>query len=142
MTTETPDYLVFKSDLEEITAEKIGAVPMLDGNYASAGGLKVENGISKTFFNYATDGFAWYSNPDINDSLTFATFMVVPSGDDNEEIIQANAITLMVSRKKQNGLPESKRVKIYGEHNVTSGTTDLTAGVSPLGKGCIHIVYE
>lgn len=142
MTTETPDYLVFKSDLEEITAEKIGAVPMLAGNYASAGGLKVENGISKTFFNYDADGFAWYSNPDINDSLTFATFMVVPSVDDNEEIIQEDAITLMVGRMKQNGLPESKRVKIYGEHNVTSGTTDLTAGSSPLAKGCIHIVYE
>jgi len=31
---------------------------------------------------------------------------------------------------------------IYGEHNVTRGTTDLTAGVSALADGAIHLVYE
>ena len=31
---------------------------------------------------------------------------------------------------------------IYGEHNVTKGTTDLTAGSSALGNSCIHLVYE
>ena len=32
--------------------------------------------------------------------------------------------------------------KIYGEHNITKGTTDLTAGVSALKDGCIHLVHE
>lgn len=32
--------------------------------------------------------------------------------------------------------------KIYGEHNITSGTTDLTAGTSELPSGHIYFVYE
>ena len=32
--------------------------------------------------------------------------------------------------------------KVYGEHNITRGTTDLIAGTSVLEEGCIHIVYE
>lgn len=31
---------------------------------------------------------------------------------------------------------------IYGEHNITKGTTDLEAGVSALADGAIHFVYE
>lgn len=31
---------------------------------------------------------------------------------------------------------------IYGEHNITAGTTDLTAGTSALATGCIYQVYE
>lgn len=32
--------------------------------------------------------------------------------------------------------------KLYGEHNITKGTTDLTAGTSELKDGCIYLVYE
>lgn len=32
--------------------------------------------------------------------------------------------------------------KLYGEHNVTASTTDLTAGTSALKNGCFHLVYE
>ena len=32
--------------------------------------------------------------------------------------------------------------RIYGEHNVTRGTSDLTAGSSALNTGCIYLVYE
>jgi hypothetical protein len=35
----------------------------------------------------------------------------------------------------------SKYYKIYSEHNVTRGTTDITSG-SALATGCIHLVYE
>lgn len=35
-----------------------------------------------------------------------------------------------------------KSYKIYGEHNITSGTTDLTAGTSELPSGHIYLVYE
>jgi hypothetical protein len=31
---------------------------------------------------------------------------------------------------------------LYGEHNITKGTTSLTAGTSALGNGCIHLVYD
>lgn len=31
---------------------------------------------------------------------------------------------------------------IFGEHNVTCGTADLTAGTSPLSKGSIYQVYK
>lgn len=31
---------------------------------------------------------------------------------------------------------------VYGQHNVTSGTADLTAGQSSLATGAIHLVYE
>lgn len=32
--------------------------------------------------------------------------------------------------------------KIYGEHNVTAGTSDLTAASSPLVNGCIYQMYS
>ena len=35
-----------------------------------------------------------------------------------------------------------KSYKIYGEHNITSGTEDLTAGTSALPSGNIYLVYE
>ena len=31
--------------------------------------------------------------------------------------------------------------KIYGEHSITAGTSDLTAGTSYLGSGCIYQVH-
>lgn len=36
----------------------------------------------------------------------------------------------------------STEYNIFGEHNVTNGNTDLTAGTSALASGCIHLVYE
>lgn len=36
----------------------------------------------------------------------------------------------------------TKNYNLYGEHNITKGTTDLEAGVSELKSGCIHLVYE
>jgi len=35
----------------------------------------------------------------------------------------------------------AKSYNIYGEHNITKGTTDIGAG-SALANGCIHLVYE
>lgn len=32
--------------------------------------------------------------------------------------------------------------KLYGEHNITRGSTDIEAGVSALKTGCIHLVHE
>ena len=34
------------------------------------------------------------------------------------------------------------RYKLYGEHNITAGTSDITAGTSELANGCYYDVYE
>ena len=41
---------------------------------------------------------------------------------------------------KYNGT--AKYYNVYGEHNITKGTTDLTAGTSTLTTGAIYLVYE
>lgn len=70
-----------------------------------------------------------------------------PSGGSNYRQFQITNTDYMPSldnavRLRTTESGEATVYRIYGEHNVTKGTTDLTAGTSPLADGCIHIVYE
>lgn len=52
-----------------------------------------------------------------------------------EDIAESLKVT-----ERINGVDKS--YKIYGEHNITSGTSDLTAGTSELPSGNIYLQYE
>lgn len=43
-------------------------------------------------------------------------------------------------RSKSNG--EYRAYALYGQHNITCGTSDITAGASSLATGCYYDVYE
>lgn len=97
----------------------------------------------------------WFNNTTKNnqgciqmygDSLSLYSREVADSGDNQRAIVIANATG---QANKADAIRLMDKVdgnaiyyKIYGTHNITKGTADLTAGTSELATNCIYLVYE
>ena len=111
------------------TAEQVGALPLTSGTLTGID-LFLNGGYGRWF--------AGASNTSIQsldvqkDTTKFRALMVSNHSATNIH----DAVKVM---DRNNG--SDKTYRMYGEHNITSGTTDIGAG-SALATGCIHLVYE
>lgn len=87
----------------------------------------------KTILRRSDDGFSYMTNETDDDN--FMSLYLRPVEDTASNLNQA-----VRCQRKVGGT--NKYFNLYGQHNITSGTTDLTAGTSELATGAIHLVYE
>lgn len=108
------------------TAEGVGALPLTGGTLTGRLEMDMSNGTlgeGKVFKNNGADDY----------------------GTKIEDYdADGNSATLILSAKNQylKFTKNGTAYNIYGEHNITKTTTDLTAGTSTLATGVIHLVYE
>lgn len=123
------EHIENKENPHEVTAEQVGALPLTGGTLS--GNLLIGGG---------------YSHFTADDSQTQINALNVSSDRANRRILAIR------NSKNQPDLRYAFQVMdvvnnnvtpyhIYGEHNITKGTTDIGAG-SALATGCIHLVYE
>lgn len=122
------------------TAEDVGALPLTGGTLS--GNLTIEKSSPYLYLNNSTQGrtlSVYMAGDDTaalanrKDSNNYHGLYLTPETSGKEKILR-------LMRKENGGSAEYYNV--YGEHNITKGTSDLTAGTSTLTTGAIYLVYE
>lgn len=113
------------------TASEVGALP-IEGGTLTGTELGINNNRGKLVAN--GNMFRMYATEDPSDTNN-QRYLSLYSQFFKEDVSESLKLI-----EKVNGVDTS--YKIYGEHNITSGTTDLTAGTSELPSGHIYFVYE
>lgn len=115
----------------KLTAEEIGALP-IEGGSVTGTELGINNNRGKMVAN--GNMFRVYTTEDPSDTQN-QRYLNFYSQYFKEDVSESLKLT-----ERINGVDHA--YQIYGEHNITSGTTDLTAGTSELPSGHIYFVYE
>lgn len=103
----------------------------LDGSVPMSGELYFYNKLGRIVVNNST--LQLELRKEVGDTSNRRFLNINQMGDN--ELQKALSFSEIVDGKQT-------KYNIFGEHNVTKGTTDLTAGTSALGNSCIHLVYE
>lgn len=118
---------------------------MADGSVAMSGSLEIDSAVpfvmakiagntKGVMFGTAGSGALMANRNNLDSSDTYRAVMVMNS-DEQSNVAESIRLQDRVAGK-------NNYYQIFGEHNVTKGTTPLTAGTSSLGKGCIYLRYE
>lgn len=125
------DHIANKNNPHGVTAAQVGALP-IEGGTITGTELGIGNNRGKMVAN--GNMFRVYATEDPSDTNN-QRYLSLYSQFFKEDVSESLKLI-----EKINGVDTS--YKIYGEHNITSGTTDLTAGTSELPSGHIYFVYE
>lgn len=126
MTTETPDYVVFQSELEKFLSKYLP----VDGSGKMTGNFKIDDYLTLT----CTENRSYFYTKDSAGKSTVLETLSPGGIDDISRLIEI--------RVTDSGSPYFGAYKIFGEHNITCGTSDITAGTSALATGCYYDVYK
>lgn len=125
------DHIANKNNPHGVTAAQVGALP-IEGGTLTGTELGINNNTGKMVANGNMFRVYTTENPSDTQNQRYLNFY---SQYFKEDVSESLKLT-----ERINGVDTS--YKIYGEHNITSGTTDLTAGTSELPSGHIYFVYE
>lgn len=121
----TPEKIGASPSDHTHTAEQVGALPLTGGL------LSGDVAVNRGFGHYVKVG---------SHQNNGATFQI--ASDDNSKYSFLALRTDGTITLTRNGYGETVGTfKLFGEHNITKGTTDITSG-SALATGCIHLVHE
>lgn len=113
------------------TASEVGSLP-IEGGTITGTELGIGNNKGKLVAN--GNMFRVYTTNDPSDTNN-QRYLNLYSQTFKEDVSESLKLTERIG-----GVDHAYR--IYGEHNITSGTTNLTAGTSELPSGHIYFVYE
>ena len=125
----TPEKIGASPSGHTHTAEQVGALP-LTGGALSGNTLGIYNGKAVVLGDNLGASLIANTVDDASDLNNIRNLRVTNSGNLPRAIFLRDVIS--GNRTDYN---------IFGEHNITKGTTDIGAG-SALATGCIHLVYE
>jgi len=133
---EIPDYaeqMAICQQYNPSTGEYIGQMLPIDGSVPMSG-----NSL------WLKDG---YGRVDVDTQrMQLASYTVQKDGNNRRALEISNAVgrPLLINALRLHDIVDNTQTiyNIYGEHNITCGTSDITAGTSALTTGCYYDVYK